>query len=269
MKPEDAILYVERDLDAVERHPFCAGTAVVYTRRAPAKEGGNQDAAGLVPYGGESGVVIVADGLGGARGGAQAASTALHEMTATLEQGLEAEKSLREAILDGIENANREVSAMAIGAGTTLAVAEIRGNRLRPYHVGDSEILVVGQKGKVKLHTVSHSPTGYAVESGLMDEEEARVHEERHFVFNVIGRPEMRIEMGAEIELSARDTLLVACDGLFDNLATEEIVDLLRRGTLEEAAAALVATCSQRMTRPATEGPSKPDDLTLVAFRRE
>ena len=48
----------------------------------------------------------------------------------------------------------------------------------------------------------------------------------------MIGTPDMRIEMGCAIELSPRDTVLLATDGLFDNLRTREIVELLRKGTI-------------------------------------
>ncbi len=271
MSPEDAELFLDQDMQEVVLRDFCGGTAAVFSARSPGREGPNQDAAGLIPFDAESGAMLVADGVGGMRGGAQASSTTLYEMCAALEQAAGRGGPLREGILDGIESANREVATLGIGAATTLAVVELRGGRLRTYHVGDSEILVVGQRGKLKHQTVSHSPMGYAVESGLLDEKEAMRHEDRHFVFNVVGIAEMRIEMGPEIELAPRDTVLVACDGLFDNLARDEIIEILRRGSLEEAARRIVETCVARMTGALPEAghPSKPDDLTLIAFRRE
>lgn len=270
MSPEDAELFLEQDMHEIVVRGFCGGTAVVFSARSPGRDGPNQDAAGLIPFDAESGALLVADGVGGMRGGAQASSTTLYEMCAALEHTAGAGGPLREGILDGIESANREVATLGIGAATTLAVVELRKNHLRTYHVGDSEILVVGPRGKLKHQTVSHSPMGYAVESGLLDEKEAMRHEDRHFVFNVVGIPEMRIEMGPEIELAPRDTVLIACDGLFDNLARDEIIEILRRGSLEEAVRLIVESCLARMTgAPTDEKPSKPDDLTLIAFRRE
>ena len=80
-------------------------------------------------------------------------------------------------------------------------------------------------RGRVKLQTISHSPVGYAVESGMLDDQEAMHHEERHVVSNIIGTPEMRIEIGPPIDLATYDTLLVATDGLADNLHIEEIIE--------------------------------------------
>lgn len=270
MKPEDAKVFVESRMETAEVHSVFAGTAVVYSAPSPLKREAaepNEDSAALIPFTSKSGLLVVADGAGGQRGATQASSTAVYEMCAALEQAAETGEVLREAVLNGMEHANKEICTLAIGAATTIAVVEIRGNKLRAYHVGDSEILVVGQKGKVKLQTVSHSPTSYAVESGFMDEHEAQVHEDRHLVSNVLGSPEMRIEMATEIDLNPRDSVLVACDGLFDNLATHEIVEKLRAGSLPEAVEDLVSSTHARMAKEVPGRPSKPDDLTLIAFR--
>ncbi len=267
--PEDAVIVQERDMSAPETHAFAGGQAVILSVRSPGKETANEDAAALIPYDRESGILLVADGAGGQRGGSQASSIALHELTEALEAAAREKSSLRDTILDGIEAANREITTLAIGAATTVVVAEVRGNRLRPYHVGDSGILAVGQKGKLKLQTIFHSPTGYAVEAGMLNEKEAILHDERHVVSNVIGFPDMRIEMGCEIGLSPKDTVLLATDGLFDNLRTSEIVEMLRKGPLEQAMSDIAEKARKRMQSEREGRPSKPDDLTMVGFRLE
>ena len=98
--------------------------------------------------------------------------------------------------------------------GTTLAAVEISGVSARPYHIGDSSILITGQKGKLKLNTVAHSPVGFAVEAGLLDVDEALHHAERHLVSNVLGLENMRIELGSPVDLAPRDSLVIASDGL-------------------------------------------------------
>ena len=267
--PENARVWVHATDEAVTTAPFLAGTICAYSCVSPAKDSPNEDAVAVIPFDAESGLLVVADGLGGMRGGDQASAITVYELCASLEQAAKSGRPLREAVLDGIENANREVSALAIGAASTVAVAELRADVLRPYHVGDSEVLVVGGRGKVKLQTVSHSPMGYAVESGLIGEREALAHEDRHFVFNVVGIPEMRIEMGGAITLAPRDTILVACDGLVDNLTSEEIATVLAGNDLENAVSLLVSEARERMTNPHTGKPHKPDDLSVVAWRRD
>jgi serine/threonine protein phosphatase PrpC len=146
-------------------------------------------------------------------------------------------------------------------------LVEIRDRVVRPYHVGDSAILLVGQRGKLKFQTIAHSPIGYAVEAGLIDEKDAIHHDQRHVISNVIGSSEMRIEIGPAIQMAARDTLVLASDGLLDNLLPAEIVDLVRTGPLDKAVDQLVATATARMNAEGGSAPSKPDDLTVIAFR--
>ena len=78
----------------------------------------------------------------------------------------------------------------------------------------------------------------------------------------------MRIEMGSERAFASRDTLLLASDGLSDNLHVLEIAERARRGSLRDAAEALAATARRRMYAPNDGEPSKADDLTLLVFRR-
>ncbi len=261
-------LFCEQDMTQPARAPFLHGEAAVFTTRSPDKSTSNEDAAALIPFDETSGILVVADGVGGYRAGEEASRTTLQALQKSLRESAREEHILRTAVLNGIEAANRTVQELGLGAATTLAVVEIQESEIRPYHVGDSMILVTGQRGRVKLLTVAHSPVGFAVEAGLLDEREALHHEERHVVSNIIGTPEMRIEIGANQPLAMRDTVLLGSDGLFDNLHSEEIISLVRKGPLHRAAAQLAELASQRMREPAEGQPSKPDDLTFVLFRR-
>jgi serine/threonine protein phosphatase PrpC len=77
----------------------------------------------------------------------------------------------------------------------------------------------------------------------------------------------MRIEIGAAIEMAPRDTLVVASDGLLDNLLPTEIVEFVRSGPLDRAVGAMVDEAQRRMAGQKSDAPSKPDDLTVVAYR--
>ncbi len=266
-------LLFEAQLANVAAFEFQGGTAAVFSNRSPQKETPNEDVAALWPVGPSSGVLAVADGVGGHAGGERASRLAIETIQKSLQESAAARADttepvdLRAGILNGIEAANAAVRELGTGAATTLALVEIHNGVIRPYHVGDSAILVTGQRGKVKLQTIPHSPIGYAVEAGLMKEEEAIHHEARHMISNVIGSEQMRIEIGPPTELAPRDTLLLASDGLFDNLLPNEIVATIRSGPLDEAVGALVQTAQDRMASQVGDAPSKPDDLTVIAFR--
>jgi serine/threonine protein phosphatase PrpC len=249
------------------------GTAAVFSARSPHKSTANEDVAAVLPVSSAHGVLAVADGLGGHAGGERASRLAVETIQKTIHAALELADDpdkidpLRPAILDGIEAANEQVRGLGTGAATTLVLVEIRERVVRPYHVGDSAILLVGQRGKLKFQTIAHSPIGYAVEAGLIDEKDAIHHDQRHMISNVIGSPEMRIEIGPAIEMAARDTLVLASDGLLDNLLPTEIVELVRTGPLDKAVDQLVAVATERMNAEGGTAPSKPDDLTVIAFR--
>jgi serine/threonine protein phosphatase PrpC len=245
--------------------PFARGFAAAFSTRCPGKATPCEDYAALIPYDEQSGVLVVADGMGGQPGGDQAARLTVREIARGVTAANGAD--LREVILNGFERANQRVCGMTAGAATTLAVVEIQGRTARPYHVGDSMILVVGQRGKIKLEAVSHSPVGYAVEAGFLDREEAMLHADRHLISNMIGSQDMHITIGPTLTLADRDTLVVASDGLSDNLHLHEIVERIRKGTLERAADALRTEAMERMDQPTDGRPSKPDDLTFVIFR--
>jgi serine/threonine protein phosphatase PrpC len=262
-----ARILIDADMSEGELLPFARGEVALYSARSPGKEDKNEDAAGLILIDSEQGVLAVADGVGGQAGGESAAETALRHLEKAVEAADLPTRTLRGAILDGVEEGNEAVRGLGIGAATTLVVAEIAGNTLRPYHVGDSAILVVGQRGKVKLQTVSHSPVGYALESGLLEEEEALHHDQRHLISNMVGSAEMRIEVGSPIRLAPRDTVLLATDGLLDNLTLQEIVDGIRTGPLAAVVQSLAQCCARRMREPEAGHPSKPDDVTFLLFR--
>jgi serine/threonine protein phosphatase PrpC len=249
-------------------HRLGSGQVAIRSLKAPDKDTPNEDGAAVIPVNNSAVVLAVADGVGGMRRGRDAAAITLRTLTRLIHETAPDGDRLRTVIMDAVEAANREILALGVGAATTLAVAEISGGHVRSYHVGDSEIFSVGQRGKIKLSVTPHSPTGFAIEAGLMDEDEALLHDERHMLSNVVGTDDMRIEVGTAVRLAQRDTVLLASDGLVDNLRVDEIVQIIRKGPLEVAADELVRRAAGRMSEVSADHPSKPDDLTVVLFRQ-
>lgn len=261
--------YFECDLPEPVAHALAGGTACVFTARCPDSESPNEDAAAVVSVGNGSGVLLVADGMGGGNSGEEAAMRAISEVEAAVSALATTadDDTLRSAILNGIENANESIRTELNGAGTTVAAVEIVNGVIRPYHVGDSMIVVVGGRGKIKHQTIAHSPTGYGVEAGLIEARDAMHHEDRHLVSNYIGSATMHIAIGPMLALAQRDTVIVASDGLADNVHLDELAEYLRKGPLDKALQRIVELARARMRTPQNGKPSKPDDLTVVAFR--
>lgn len=266
----DTRLLLEQDMVEPELLNTGAGVVALVSQRAPDKSDAeaNEDAAVAIPLGADRLVLAVADGVGGLPQGAVAARLVLEQLVDRVTAAAERDTDLRVAILDAFELGNRALSELGSGAATTLAVVAIERDRVRSYHVGDTGVLLVGQRGRTKLQPVWHSPVGYGVEAGLLDEREAMHHADRHLISNWLGAPDMHLQISSSLPMALRDTLLIATDGLFDNLRRDEIVELVRKGPVSEAATALSAEARRRMQNPRHGEPSKIDDLTCLLFRR-
>lgn len=263
------LLLTDARMATAEVFQLSGGRAVFYSDRCPDKDGPNEDAASIIPVAAGRTILAVADGMGGRPLGAEASRSTLQSLCDASARVDPSTPGLRATILDALEHANQDLVSRGVGAATTAAIVEIDEGWLRPYHVGDSTVVVVGQRGKVKVQTIAHSPVGYAVEAGLLDESEAMHHEERHLISNMVGSADMRIEMGSRLKLAPYDTVLLASDGLADNLDSAEITEIIRRGPLEKVAARLVATAQERMHAPREGEPSKLDDLTFILYRAQ
>jgi len=242
------------------------GQVSVRTFRSPDKETDNEDSAAVIPFGAEGLVLAVADGVGGSPGGQQASNLAVQTLADVLARTSPAPDNLRAAVVDAVEEANKRILDLGRGSATTLVVGELLNGQVRSYHVGDSELMSVGQRGRIKLRVIAHSPTGFAIEAGLLDEDEAIEHDSRHLLFNVIGAPDMRIEIGTPVRVDVYDTVILSSDGLLDNLFVDEIVNIVRCGTLARAADDLARLAMARMAG-GDGGPSKPDDFTIILYR--
>lgn len=244
------------------------GSIVAFTCRAPDKESDNEDSVAAIPYGPDAVVLVVADGAGGLPAGRRASQTAVRSLESSLNVAMSETMLLRTAILNGIDAANAAVLELGNGSATTLTVVTIEGQIARSYQIGDSEAIVIGQRGRIRAQTMAHSPTGFAVEAGMLDKRAALHHEERHLVSNFIGTADMRIDMGAGIRLNPRDTVLLASDGLTDNVHVHEITELVRKGPMTDAVNTMIALARRRMTVETIHQPSKPDDLSVILFRK-
>jgi serine/threonine protein phosphatase PrpC len=261
------LLLRDADLASVAMVQAAGGTAAVLSRRCPDKQGPNEDGLAVLPGGEGRAVLAVADGVGGQAQGESASRLALEHLADCVAAARAEGHELRKGVLDGFEAGNRAIREHGHGAATTLVVVELDQGFARTYHAGDSMALVTGQRGRLRTRTMPHSPVGYGVEAGLIAEKEALVHDELHLVDNALGDGEMRIEVGPRVKLGAKDTVLLASDGLWDNLAQGEILERARKGGLEAACAALADAADKRM-RSLREGrPGKSDDLTLVLWR--
>ena len=95
------------------------------------------------------------------------------------------------------------------------------------------------------------------MEAGFLDEKQALHHEDRHLVSNFLGAAAMRIDVGAELQLQAMDTIMLASDGIMDNVHLDEIIDRIRKGPLDEAIDRVGRSGDQEKPEPRDIGPAQ------------
>ena len=260
-------LYVGESDSEIHSFDHPLGALAIANIACEGKTSGNEDSAAIVPVADDCLILMVADGVGSGATPRKASNNTVSTLKKNLLNVEDVDWRVRTAILDGIEQANHELLDMGTGTATTLMVADIRDQQVRTFHVGDSAAWLVGQRGVIKLQTTPHSPVGFGVEAGLIEEDEALEHEDLHVISNVIGSNDMRMEIGSKTPMAALDTLLIASDGLFDNALPDEIVEIIRTGPVAESITELSKLAQQRMYEEEHHKPSKPDDFSVILFR--
>ena len=238
--------------------------AVCFSTRSPIKMTPNEDSLAIIPVNEETTVLVVADGLGGMAAGEKASKLVINCLVDALSTNI---TSVREGILSGIDYANKQLVEKKQDTGTTVSIAEIKGNTLRTYHAGDSLILLSAGHAKPKYLAMSHSPISYAVACGAIDAERAMCHPERNLISNYVGCLDMHINIGPLLELSKFDTLILSSDAVSDNLYDDEICEHISNESLLEGTNELIEQCKKNMKEPSPDRVCHPDDFTLITYR--
>jgi protein phosphatase len=220
----------------------------------------NQDAFRIVR---ELGLFMLADGMGGARGGEQASQMAVEAIERSLRRSSHRDAA---ALLSAVEEANDLVLSAAShdpsleGMGTTVvAVLETRPNDLAIASVGDSRAYVLHDG---ELRAVTKDQTWVEeVGAGMgLDEASLRKHPMRHVLTMAVGVASAVRILYYAVELAADDTLLLTTDGLHGVVADCEIGRILREGE---------GTLQQRCERlmEAAHAAGSPDNVTVMLMR--
>jgi protein phosphatase len=215
-------------------------------------------------YDAELGIVVLADGLGGYRGGEVASAIAVDTILAELRSALpetspraidsatgysQASLLARKVVIRANEAIYEAAQAQPQyqGMGTTVVMAVYHGARVSIAHVGDSRIYRV-REGVLELITVDHTLLQELVDRGFYTPEEARTSLNRNLVTRALGI-ETSVAVDVQEELVLPGDLYVFCsDGLNDMLEDEEILLTIKsfNDNLEKAAEALVQRANER-----------------------
>ena len=220
----------------------------------------NQDSFRIV---GELGLYMLADGMGGARGGARASTLAVETVENSLKRSKHRDAA---ALLGAVEEANDLVLAEATrdpnleGMGTTIVAAlETREHDVAIASVGDSRAYILHGD---ELRAVTQDQTWVQeVGRGLgLDEASLRTHPMRHVLTMAVGVGSAVRILYYALELERGDLLLLTTDGLHGVVSEPEIKHILQDG-----GSSLENKCQQLMD--AAHHAGSPDNVTVMLLR--
>ncbi len=257
---------VQSHMQTPETSSFRNGELCYFSRPCPGNTD-NGDAICWIEVDAHRSLLILADGAGGTPSGNECSGLLVDNFVKAFQANPIANAdAMRDQILRVVDQTHIDLGQHYPKGGTTLSALEFNEHGCRAYVIGDSAILIAGQRGKRKFQSVAYSPTGLAVEAGFLDEDEALKHPDRSLVLNLLGLEDWNIGMSSIFNIDNRDTVLLCSDGLTDNLTNTEIIECIRKGPLLEGAQALLTLADERMRN--AKGPyHAPDDLTFMLFR--
>jgi protein phosphatase len=218
-------------------------------------------------------LMIVADGMGGAAAGEEAAAVAvatveefaLNTVKWFLHLGQQEETVLMAELRESLERADREVFDRVerrpdlAGMGTTLTVGFSVGSDLFVVHAGDSRAYLL-RDGELTQVTSDHTLVQLLVAGGALTSEQAKTHRRRNVVTNVIGGPREGVMAEVhKVPLADGDVFLLCTDGLTEPVDEGKIAAILADFDDPDEAA-------ERLVGLALEG-GGPDNVTTIVAR--
>ena len=183
-------------------------------------------------------IYILADGMGGYKGGEIASKLATESVKNYIESNFcnitKEKEEILKLIASAVEYANMVVyekskeNAELEGMGTTLEVCLIYNNKAYIGHIGDSRIYRI-RKDVIRKLTKDHSYVQQLVEDKRITREEAKTHPKKNMLTKALGCTPY-----AEPDLRARnfekgDIFIMCSDGLTNMVEEKQIYELIKQ----------------------------------------
>ena len=225
----------------------------------------NEDRHGYC-YTKNSGLFVLADGMGGHPDGEVAAQIALQTVTALYQK--EATPSVKDVAAFfnlAILSAHRQILRYAAEKGlldtprTTFVAALVQDGAISWVHCGDSRLYFV-REGELLARTRDHS---YLEQAGNDKAKIAALGMNRNVLFTCLGSPvRPMFDVTGPVALKEGDRLMICSDGLWSMVDDAEIVYELAHKRLNDATPDLVETALRK-------GGAHSDNVTVIAVEWE
>jgi serine/threonine protein phosphatase PrpC len=223
----------------------------------------NEDRMGYC-YTRESGLFVLADGMGGHPEGEVAAQLALQTVSALYQkQARPVLPQVSDFLVRSLLAAHRRILRYASEKGmldtprTTLVAAVVQDNSATWVHCGDSRLYVV-REGELLTRTRDHSYLEQ-VAAGVVRLSKIN----RNILFTCLGSPTKPVfDVTGPVSLQQGDKILLCSDGLWGSLSDQDIVRQLSVGPVSESVPDLVE-------RALRKGGNTSDNVTVIAMEWE
>lgn len=178
-------------------------------------------------------LLAVADGLGGYERGEIASQVALEATVQALFSSAEANISLAQQLRMAVDTAHRAVCqqhmdrAPGSNMGSTLTAIHIGQDRMTSVQVGDSRAYLFSHD-QLKLITEDQTIVHMLHKKGMLTDEEAQNHPDRHVVLQALGQGDGVAPAIQSQPFKDGDCLLLCTDGLSSYVSHEHIEDILK-----------------------------------------
>jgi PPM family protein phosphatase len=224
----------------------------------------NEDRMGYC-YTRESGLFVLADGMGGHPEGEVAAQLALQTVSALYQKEAKPTvKDVTEFLSSSLMAAHHQIIRYASEKGmldtprTTLVAAIVQGSYATWVHCGDSRLYVVRQ-GELLTRTRDHSYLEQQASSGVLRLD--RIN--RNILFTCLGSPTKPVfDVTGPVTLQEGDKILLCSDGLWGTVNDLDIVRHLSMQPVSEAVPELVEIALRN-------GGDQCDNVTVIALEWE
>ena len=226
----------------------------------------NQDAYYISDSSSEIKLYLLADGMGGYKGGEIASNLAIKcaqsYITNNFKETQKDKQSLIQLVASSMEYANMVVYEKSKedkeleGMGTTLEICLIYNNKVYIGHIGDSRIYRI-RKEFIRKLTQDHSYVQKLVKEGKITKEQAEVHPQKNMLTRALGCNAF-VEPDVMVKGFLKDDILVMCSDGLTNMVKTEIIYQEASKNIEQAPKELV--------RIANENGGK-DNVTVVIIK--
>ncbi len=179
-------------------------------------------------------MLVVADGMGGVRAGAEASRWAT--LVAVERYYDSTSIDIRSNLKSAVEGANASLyqylrDTGALGAGCTMAAAVIHKDMLYVVNVGDSRIYLIRGLDMGQI-TRDHSVVQQKLDQGLIVLDDVKYDPSRNQIYRSLGtKQRIVVDAFPPIQLMKGDCVLVCSDGLSDMLTDQEISGYCKTST--------------------------------------